>query len=86
MTSFEKYLDFPANFSFRVMGLADPTLPDRVVAAVQSIAPGDYSVDHKPSRNGTYWAVAINVMVQDQAMADDLYRVLGAVDGVRMVL
>ncbi len=86
MTDFGKYLEFPARFSFRVMGAADPQLPDRVVAAVQALVPGDYVPTHKPSSKGTYWAVAIEVMVADQAMADQLYQALGAVEGVRMVI
>ena len=86
MAEFDKYIDFPARFSFRVMGIADPMLPDRVVAAVQALVPGDYVPSHKPSSKGTYWAVAIEVIVSDQAMADELYRVLAAVDGVRMVI
>ena len=86
MAEFDKYIEFPARFSFRVMGAADPCLPDRVVAAVQTLVPGDYSPSHKPSSKGNYWSVAIEVTVSDQAMADELYRVLAAVDGVRMVL
>ena len=85
MAEFDKYIDFPARFSFRVMGLADPLLPERIVAAVQALVPGDYAPSHKPSSQGTYWAVAIEVTVSDQALADELYRVLAAVDGVRMV-
>ena len=85
-TTFDQYLEFPCAFNFRVMGLAEASLPDRVVAAIQAIVPGDYIPSHKPSRNGTYWSVSVTAQVPDKATVETIYRALGQLDGVRMVL
>ena len=48
-TKFDELLDFPCQFPFKVLGVADETLADQVVAVLQQHAPGDYLPSIKPS-------------------------------------
>lgn len=79
-------LTFPCSFTFKVMGLADTTLKDKVVAEVQKVIPGDYSPEVKPSSKGKYEAVSITLQAQNIEQIDTLYKTLAEIDGVRMVL
>lgn len=36
-------LEFPCQFTYKVMGYAKPELPDLVLSVIQKHAPGDYS-------------------------------------------
>ena len=42
-TKFDELLEFPCKFPFKVLGVADPALPDQVVEVLQQHAPGTYS-------------------------------------------
>ncbi len=85
-TKFDEYLDFPCNFPFKVLGLADDTLADRVVAVLQQHAPGDYVPSVKPSSKGTYISVSVTTVVTSKEHIELLYTELAAIDGVRGVL
>lgn len=56
-TKFDELLEFPCKFPFKVLGVADPALPDRVVEVLQQHAPGTYSPTVQPSSKGTYHSV-----------------------------
>ncbi|GAA5219221.1 DUF493 family protein YbeD [Corallincola platygyrae] len=85
-TKFDELVEFPSVFPFKVMGLADEELPNRVVAAVQKHAPGDYTTTVRPSSKGNYHSVSISVTVTSQAHIEALYTELAAIEGVRHVL
>lgn len=85
-TKFDEYLEFPCPFTFKVMGLADEALPDRVVAVLQQHIPGDYSPSTKPSSKGTYVSVSISTTVNSKEQIELLYSELAAIEGVRGVL
>ena len=85
-TKFDELVEFPSVFSFKVMGLAQDDLVDQVVAAVQTLAPGDYRPTTKASSKGKYYSVAIKVTVTSQEHIESLYKALGAIDAVRHVL
>jgi len=85
-TKFDELVEFPCEFSFKVMGLAQDDLIDQVVAAVQKHAPGDYSPTSKTSSKGNYYSVAINVSVTSQDHIEALYKELGDIEAVRHVL
>ncbi|MGO1616466.1 MAG: DUF493 family protein, partial [Oceanisphaera sp.] len=53
-TKFDEYLDFPCQFPFKILGLADDRLPDMIVEVLQQHAPGDYSPKVRPSSKGNY--------------------------------
>ncbi len=85
-TKFDELMEFPALFPFRVMGLASDKLADQVVEVVQQHAPGDYTTQIRPSRNGTYYSVAIKVTVTSKSHIETLYTSLAAIEGVKHVL
>lgn len=85
-TRFDALVEFPCVFTFKVMGLAVPHLPDRVVAVAQQHAPGDYQPTVKPSSKGNYHSVSIQITVASQQHIETLYQALAAIDEVRYVL
>ncbi|RUO32158.1 hypothetical protein CWE12_04030 [Aliidiomarina sedimenti] len=85
-TKFDQLLDFPCDFTFKVMGLATDSLEEQIVAVVQQHAPGDYQPKQRPSSKGTYASVSINVVVHSKDHVELLYRELSAIDDVRYVL
>ncbi|MGJ8581498.1 MAG: DUF493 family protein YbeD [Psychromonas sp.] len=85
-TKFDELLDFPCNFSFKVMGLADPQLIPDVLSVIQQIAPGDYAPTVKPSSKGTYHSLAIPVIVNSKEQIEDIYNGLNKLDLVRYIL
>lgn len=85
-TRFEELMEFPASFPFKVVGNADETLADKVVAVVQKHVPGDYSPSTKTSSKGTYNSVTIRVTVNNKEQIETLYKELAAIEGVKRVL
>ena len=79
-------LEFPCQFTYKVMGYAKPELPELVLAVIQKYAPGDYSPNVKPSGKGTYSAVSVTITATSIEQVDSLYKELGDIDIVRMVL
>ncbi|TCP92188.1 hypothetical protein EDC44_12530 [Cricetibacter osteomyelitidis] len=82
----EDLLEFPCEFTFKVVGKASPELVDNVVATVQKHIKGDYSPTVKPSGKGTYHSVSIAVTAEHIHHIHTLYKELAEIDGVRMVL
>ncbi|MFA0084360.1 hypothetical protein BCU70_14405 [Vibrio sp. 10N.286.49.C2] len=79
-------LEFPCSFTYKVMGYAKPELVEKVVEVIQRHAPGDYTPTVKPSGKGTYNAVSINITATSIEQVEILYKELGEIDIVRMVL
>ena len=52
-TKFDELLEFPCKFPFKVLGVADPALPDQVVEVLQQHAPGTYSRPFSPAPRAT---------------------------------
>lgn len=85
-TKFDELLDFPCDFTFKVMGLSSDSLEDQILAVVQQHAPGDYQPKKRPSSKGNYISVSVNVVVQSKDHVELLYRELSAIEDVRYVL
>ncbi|MBW8190725.1 DUF493 family protein YbeD [Neiella marina] len=85
-TKFGELLDFPCNFPFKVLGVADESLPEKIIAVIQQHAPGDYAPKVKPSSKGNYHSVTIDVTVTSKEHVETLYVALGDIDLVRYVL
>ncbi|HAS64119.1 MAG TPA: hypothetical protein DCS35_17090 [Vibrio sp.] len=79
-------LEFPCSFTYKVMGYAKPELPEKVLAVIQRHAPGDYSPKIKPSAKGNYHAVSVTITATSIEQVETLYKELGEIDIVRMVL
>ncbi|MED5525196.1 DUF493 family protein YbeD [Gallaecimonas pentaromativorans] len=85
-TEFDKYLEFPCQFPFKVLGQAHDELVDKVVAVVQEHAPGDYSPSVRPSTKGSYHSVTVQVTVTSKDHIETLYKALGDIELVKYVL
>lgn len=86
-TKFDEYLEFPCQFSFKVLGLAQDELVDQVMAVVrQHTDAGDYSPSVKPSSKGNYHSVSVTVTVTSKQHIELLYTELGRIELVRYVL
>ncbi|RXJ73095.1 hypothetical protein CS022_11305 [Veronia nyctiphanis] len=79
-------LEFPCKFTYKVMGYAKPELPERVLEVIQRHAPGDYTPTIKPSGKGTYNSVSVSITATSIEQVETLYKELGEIDIVRMVL
>lgn len=79
-------LQFPCDFPYKVVGLAETNLVEKVVAVIQKYAPGDYVPSVKPSRNGKYESVSITIRATNIEQVETLYKELAAIENVRMVL
>lgn len=86
-TKFDEYLEFPCQFNFKVLGLAEERLVDDVMAVIQQHTPAtDYSPTVKPSAKGNYHSVSVKVTVTSKAHIELLYTELGKIELVRYVL
>lgn len=85
-TKFDELLEFPCKFPFKVLGVADPALPDRVVEVLQQHAPGTYSPSVRPSTKGNYHSVTVTVIAQSKEHIEAMYVALGEIEQVRYVL
>lgn len=86
-TRFDELVEFPCHFTFKVMGVATPDLPDKVVAVAKQHAPhDDYVPSVKPSSKGNYHSISIRIRVESQTHIETVYRALSDIDDVRYVL
>ena len=85
-TRFDELLDFPCFQTFKVMGVADESLPSVVVSCLQQHAPGDYAPTVKPSSKGTYHSLSLSVRVTSKDHMETIYTELSKLDLVRVVL
>lgn len=79
-------LEFPCDFTFKVVGAARHDLIDDVVMVVQKHAKGDYNPRHAASSKGTYHSVSIDIFAEHIEQIETLYVELAKIQGVRMVL
>lgn len=85
-TKFDELLDFPCNLNFKIMGVANDSLTDDVLAVIQQHAPGDYKPQQRPSSKGNYVSLSVSVIVTSKEHIELLYRELSALEDVRYVL
>jgi putative lipoic acid-binding regulatory protein len=85
-TKFDELLEFPCVQTFKVMGVADPKLPEHVITCLQEHAPGDYSPNIKPSSKGTYHSLSLSVKVTSKEHMETIYTEISSLELVRVVL
>ncbi|QAV23994.1 DUF493 family protein YbeD [Proteus hauseri] len=85
-TKLNELLEFPCSFTYKIMGHAKPELVDQVVEVIQRHAPGDYTPSVKPSSKGNYHSVSITINATHIDQVETLYKELGELELVRMVL
>ncbi len=79
-------LEFPCSFTYKVMGYAKPELTDKVLSVIGSHVPGTHTAKLKESGKGTYHAVSVTITATSIEQVETLYKELGEIDIVRMVL
>jgi putative lipoic acid-binding regulatory protein len=81
-------IDFPSHFPIKVMGKMQDDFAETIVTVVRDFDPNfDAStIEMRPSRNGNYLGLTVNVWVTSQAQLDDLYRALSSHPMVSVVL
>lgn len=87
-TKFDELLDFPCDFGFRVMGLAQEQLPALINEVFEQHVPDDYKQlpNIRTSSSGKYNSVSYTVRVSSKDQIELLYKELSAIDIVRYVL
>lgn len=81
-------IDFPCNFSIKVMGEAHETFSATIVELIQTIVP-TFTAEHieiRASSAGKYISLTCGVYVTSQVQLDDVYRVLSAHPLVKFAL
>ncbi|ANF17196.1 hypothetical protein XW81_02230 [Buchnera aphidicola (Schlechtendalia chinensis)] len=82
----EKMLKFPCLFTYKVIGLAQPELIDRIIKVIQCKLPGDYIPQIKSSNKGNYLSISITICANNFKQIESLYHELNNINIVRMVL
>ncbi|PKF55244.1 DUF493 family protein YbeD [Alteromonadales bacterium alter-6D02] len=87
-TKFDEILDFPCDFGFRIMGLAQDDLPERVNEVLTVQVPGDFKQlpGLRKSKTGKYHSISYTVKVTSKEHIETLYKELSDIDIVRYVL
>ena len=81
-------IDFPCNFSIKVMGETQETFAATIVGLIQTIIP-TFNADHvemRASSTGKYISLTCTVHVVSQAQLDNVYRLLSAHPLVKFAL
>ena len=81
-------LEFPCAFPLKIMGLADPTLAQRVLEVVLRHAP-DFdgtTIEMRASSGGKYVSLTCTITATSKAQLDALYRELSGHPLVKVVL
>ena len=79
-------LEFPCPFTYKVIGHANPELHDRVAEVFHCYVSGKWTPIIRPSAKGNYYSISISTVVVSIEQVENLYRELGAIDAVLMVL
>lgn len=83
----EKTHQFPCPYMFKIIGKSDQGFQARVVAAVREVLMLDVDPDHsvRSAVGGRHLSVTVETTVQTPQQVIDVYRRLGAMDGVVML-
>ena len=85
-TKFDELLKFPCQFPFKIIGISDPQLSDRIMKVLQDLAPGNYVPSVRKSSKGTYDSITVRVEVTSKEQVELLYIELAKIKGVIRVL
>lgn len=84
----DSLLEFPCEFPIKVFGQSNVGL-DEIVAQLAREHCGDLlenAISQRPSKQGNYSAITVNVYVTSREQLDNLYIALSSHPNVRMVL
>lgn len=88
MTDTPTLIEFPCDFSIKIIGLTSAHFIDDVTAIVQKHYPNTDTANivHKNSDKGNYTAITATVLAHDKPSLDALYHELTQYPGMKMVL
>ncbi|MDG6897252.1 hypothetical protein A6A19_04385 [Actinobacillus delphinicola] len=79
-------LEFPCNFTFKVVGTTRADLANDVVKVMEQHAKVIDTPKVQPSSKGNYESVSLTMRAENIEQVETLYKELAKIDGVRMVL
>jgi uncharacterized protein len=79
-------LEFPVEYTIKVLGRGVADFVDIVVATVSEYAPDAGPADLRPSRKGSFVAVNMTFMAQSMEQLGEIHKALNACDQVSMIL
>lgn len=79
-------LEFPCNFTFKVVGMKRDDLAQDVVKMMSEYAKVIDEPKVQPSAKGTYESVSLTMRAENIEQVETLYKKLAEIDGVKMVL
>jgi len=80
-------LDFPCDYQFKALGLADDSFRDGIVAAAGEIVPvPEDAIKCFPSSKGTYQSVSLLLRLHNYQQLTDIYAAMRLVTGLKMLL
>lgn len=84
----EQLMHFPCDFALKVMGTNINNYPDYVLSVCQQHVEGvtESCVHTRPSRNGKYIAVTVQLVATSRQQLDDLYIELNKHEQTKMAL
>jgi len=87
-TKFDEILEFPCDFGFRIMGLAQKELPQYVESVLDTHVSNDYKrlPGVRKSSTGKYHSISYTVKAQSKEHIELLYKELSAIEIVKYVL
>lgn len=85
-TKLHELLEFPCSFTYKVMGDADPKLVEDVMKVVCHHIPGTETPTIKESSKGNYHSVSVTIHAENIDQIETLYKELGELPCVKMVL
>lgn len=85
-TKLNELLTFPCSFTYKVIGLAHARLIDQILEVVKRRIPGDYNPTLKLSSGSKYCSVSITIKAIHIEQVETLYKELGNLATVRMIL
>ncbi len=85
-TKLKELLSFPCQFTYKVLGLAQPQLIDQVHEVVLRYTLEEYHSQVKVSSKGNYYSISITINAININQVETLYKALSELEIVRIVL
>ncbi len=83
----ELVIEFPCEFSIKALGKQTPDLVNIVAQLVaKHVDVQSNNISTRPSKNKSYTAVTIKIIVQDRDQLDNVYRALSEHPSILMTL
>lgn len=83
----EDLLEFPCDYLFKALGVADEAFKQAIIAAVKQHVPVSVdSIRSRPSGKGKYQSVSILVRLYNYGQLTSVYAEMRQVEGLKMLL